>query len=387
MQFSPEEATRVDLAARVKKLEQLMIQQDIDGVLYGTGANYQYFSGLVPHWTREHEPGEPACLFALARGKAPLVLAGADCPAGGCGSTPWEQVGVSSKEALPGLLRGYLGGRRIGTGRAAGPYLGALAEAVAPGVEIVDAEGLGESLRVIKDAEEIARLRRVVAMTDRVMEMVVGKVRPGISQDGLSDLIRETGLGLGARDVSFKPAGLYVKSGSAATADPFTYPRDKGLVAGTSVAFDFGFVLDGYCSDFGRSFYSGPAPRHIAGAYRALQEAQSELIRQMRPGALRLNELFGVIENTLDERGYGDRLRARLPDGTVGHQIGIELHENPWLKSHIDMPLAAGMVMAIEPKVWLPGEYYLRVEDIVVVTEDGAESLTKYDRELFELPV
>ena len=87
----------------------------------------------------------------------------------------------------------------------------------------------------------------------------------------------------------------------------------------------------------------------------------------------------------LDELGYGDRFRARLPCGTLGHQIGVDLHENPWIRPETETLLAPGMVMCIEPKVWSPGQYYLRVEDMVLVTEEGAESLTVFDRNTFEL--
>ncbi len=256
-----------------------------------------------------------------------------------------------------------------------------------PDVEWVDAEWIGEAHRMRKDRDEVRALRRVVALTDQVMGKVVEGIRPGVTQPQLQAMIREAGRDLGAQDVSFPPAALFVKSGMAASEDPFVYPKDKGLVPGTSVAFDFGFVLDGYCSDFGRSFYCGPAPEHIAGAYRALQEAQCELHRLMRPGETNLGDMFGLLEAAVERRGYGERLRARLRDGTLGHQIGVDLHENPWIRPTTDVVLQPGMVMAIEPKLWLPGEYYLRVEDIVLVTETGAESLTAFDRLMFELPL
>ena len=224
-------------------------------------------------------------------------------------------------------------------------------------------------------------------MTGPVMEKVVTSIRPGVTQIELQELVREAGILLGAHDVSFSPAALFVKSGTQPTENPFVYPKEEGLLPGTSIAFDFGFIKDGYCSDFGRSFYSGPAPKHIVDAYRALQESHCEVISQMAPGKFKLNQLFGLMETAIDRRGYGDRLRARLKDGTLGHQIGVDLHENPWIRPHSDVWLEAGMVMALEPKVWFPGEYYLRVEDIVLITETGAEYLTEFDRELFELPI
>jgi Xaa-Pro aminopeptidase len=379
----------MNYSSRLDKLRQSVASGKLDGLIYGIGANLRYFTGLPLAWRRESEPAEPGCLLLVTQAETPRVildrsLAGhaADLPEG------VEADVYESPTELTGLLaRRLRDGSRIGIGRPAESYLRSLVGAALPGAECVPAEDLGEAQRVIKDADEIAIMRRVVTLTDQVMGRVVDHIRPGITQPALRAMIEEAGLALGAEDVSFPPAGLFVKSGSEPTPDPFVYPQDKGLVPGSSIAFDFGFVLDGYCSDFGRSFYCGPAPRHISGAYRALQEAQCELIGQMGPGRLALGELFGVIEWALDDRGYGDRLRARLPEGNVGHQIGVDLHENPWLRRGSEVMLQPGMVMAIEPKVWLAGEYYLRVEDIVLITESGAESLTQYDRELFELPV
>lgn len=377
----------MDFRARLGRLHTALLETDLDGLVYGIGPSLFYFTGLPVSWTRESEPTEPDCLLVVTRDGGPRVLvseAVAGAARQGAGA---EHDVAASPDELAGLLARCLKGSRIGISRKADAYLRRLVEKALPGAECVDAEDVGAALRVIKDHDEIAILRRVVALTDRVMEQVAGHIRPGITQTQLSALIRKTGLAGGAQDVSFPGVGLFVKSGTEPGPDPFVYPKEKDLVAGTSVAFDFGFVLDGYCSDFGRSFYCGPAPAHISGAYGALQESQCVLISKMGPGRLALGELFGVLEAALDERGYGDRLRARLPEGNLGHQIGVDLHENPWLRRGCDVMLQPGMVMAIEPKVWLPGEYYLRVEDIVLITEQGAESLTRYDRELFELPV
>ncbi len=377
----------MDYAGRLERLNEAMMGRDLDGIVYGVGPNFHYFTGLPVSWQREAEPEEPACLLVMATGNPPRVIMDSACACVSCKPTsPVEMEVAGSPDELNRMLRRLLKGKRVGISRPANHYLRGLVGQAVPGAEIVDAEELGANLRVCKDADEIATLREAVVLTDRVMEEVVDHIRPGITQPQLQARIAETGLALGAQDVSFPSTALYVKSGTKPTEDPFTYPPEKGLVPGTSIAFDFGFVLDGYCSDFGRSFYCGLAPEHISGAYRALQESQCHLISEMKPGQLTLGELFGVIEEALDERGYGDRLRARLPEGNLGHQIGVDLHEDPWLRRGCDVPLKPGMVMAIEPKLWLPGEYYLRVEDIVLITDDGAESLTAFDREMFELP-
>ena len=371
--------------ARLEKLEQAMLSASLDGLVFGLGANFQYFTGSTMAWTREDEPTEPKCLLILSQTAGPQIFV--------IGSYDAEMLGVDvgipvtiaqSRDEMITLLGQVLTGMRIGTSRQAIGYLSKLILRALPDAECVEAENLGEQLRVIKDADELVRLRDAAVLTDRVMGEMVKVLRPGITQLEVQQRIAEAGYRLGAQDISFPPAALFVKSGTTLTEDPFIYPKDEGLVPGTSIAFDFGFVLDGYCSDFGRSFYCGPAPEHIGAAYRALQEAQCHLISQMRPG-MRIGDMPAVVLAKLDELGFGDRFRARVPDGTLGHQIGVDLHENPWLKPPCDAVLKPGMVMCIEPKLWLPGEYYLRVEDMVVVTENGAESLTNFDRNLFAL--
>jgi Xaa-Pro aminopeptidase len=217
------------------------------------------------------------------------------------------------------------------------------------------------------------------------MEKVIGEIEGGTTQKELELVIEMVGRQSGAKDISFPPTGGFVKSGSEPADDPFTIPKDSGLVAGTSIAFDVGFVMHGYCSDWGRSFYWGPVGGDIKNGYSALQRAVVETVDNMHEGNMRVCDVFPRIESILDEEGYGDYLRARLPDGTVGHQIGIEVHEPPWLKPSNKHELKEGMVMCLEPKLWRAGEYYLRVEDMILVHKDRAEFLTNYDREYFQL--
>jgi Xaa-Pro aminopeptidase len=153
----------------------------------------------------------------------------------------------------------------------------------------------------------------------------------------------------------------------------------------TAIAFDIGFVLDGYCSDWGRSVYYGDPAEHIEKAYPALMTAVVETIDAMGGEVQRVNQIFDHIELVCEREGYKDKLLERLPNRMVGHQIGIEVHEDPWLKPDQDQELVDGMLFCIEPKLWHKGEYYLRVEDMILIKNGKAESLTKFDRELFQL--
>jgi len=238
---------------------------------------------------------------------------------------------------------------------------------------------------MIKSDDEIELLRRVAKLTDDVFSAVIPRIREGVTQPDLEAGIRLEALRRGAQDVSFPPAVIFTKTGSEPSPQAFTYPRQQGLTPGTSIAFDIGFVMDGYCSDFGRSLYFGAAPDHIRGAYKALQQAVVDTVGTMRAGAMRICDLYPAIERTLDGLGYGDYLRARLTDKVLGHCIGRCVHEEPWINPACELPLQAGMVMALEPKLWHSGQYYLRVEDMVLIGQDSSEFLTTADRTIFEL--
>lgn len=242
-----------------------------------------------------------------------------------------------------------------------------------------------DDLRMIKDVEEIDRLRKSATLTDQVMEKVVPKIERGVTQNELELEVELEGRRLGASDVSFPPTAAFVKSGSEVSPSPFAYPREKGLVQGTSVAFDIGLVVDGYCSDFGRSFYFGPANAEVKKGYEALQQSVIETVDEIRDGGTRACEVFPALEKVLDRLGYGDYLRARLSTKNVGHNIGVEVHEPPWLSPEYEDVLRKNMVVALEPKLWHAGEYYLRVEDIVLIGPKKTEFLTNFDRNLFQL--
>jgi Xaa-Pro aminopeptidase len=247
------------------------------------------------------------------------------------------------------------------------------------------AEHLMDGARMIKDSGEVERLRKVAKLTDEAVEAIIPRIKKGVTQRELRLELEYEGRKRGASDVSFPPWVGYVKSGSEVGANLVTCPVDEGLRPNTSIAFDNGFVLDGYCSDFGRSFYFGPASTEVKKGYEGLQQSVVETVDRMREGSMRVCDIFPAIEKTLDKLGYGDYLRARLPLKSVGHNIGVEVHEPPWLEPKYNEVLKSNMVMAIEPKLWHSGEYYLRVEDIVLVGKGKTEFLTNFDRKLFQL--
>jgi len=375
---------------RLIGLQERMMELGLDLVVYGSCQNFQYLTGLLTEWRRGRDFGSGVNNIFIPRERDPiLTLAEA---ASEHASQTWigdvrilekgRSYGELVEEVVSDLA---LKGGRIGLGdHVWGSTTVEVVRAVKD-AEFHSAEALMDHLRMIKDAGEIQRLRRVAELTDKAMEAVIPKIKEGITQGELALEVEVQGRRLGASDISFPPTAGFVKSGSEISSNPFTYPKEKGLVPGTSIAFDIGFVKDGYCSDFGRSFYFGPAGPEVEKGYEALHQGILETVDKMYDGSMLVCDLFPALEETLDMLGYGDYLRARLTTGNLGHQIGVEVHEPPWLSPDYEEPLHTGMVMALEPKIWHAGEYYLRVEDIVMVGPRKTAFLTNFDRELFQL--
>ena len=379
----------MDFQRRVSGLQEEMAQRGVELAAYGPSPDFQYLTGLALDWRAEADASGPAANVFVPRAGAPVLVL-AEPSADLTGQTWIRDVRVHEEGAdLGALIQGVLRelgakGGSIALGGRVSPCVTERLRSAAD-AEPREAKGLMDRLRMIKDPEEIERLRSVARLTDRVLEAVVPRIREGVTQPELEAEVELRGRQLGAAGVSFPPAVIFTKSGSEPAPEPFVYPRDKGLVPGTSIAFDIGFVKDGYCSDFGRSLYFGEAREHIREGYAALQQSLLETVDKMHDSSMRMRDLFPALERTLDRLGYGDTLRARLPDGVLGHCIGVDVHENPWINPHCDQALRANMVMALEPKLWHSGEYYLRVEDMVLVGENRSEILTHFSRETFQV--
>ncbi len=385
----------MDAQRRMSGLQEIMRQRDIGLAIYGPSPNHQYLTGMRVDWRLAPDLRPLGDLLLVPQEGSPvLIVSGhdsiADCP---IATVHTFDPGVG----YAGMLESIVGGLSVDVRKLAlGAYLPtpAVTAAIAAtrNPELCDASRLMDPLRVVKEPEEVELLRQAAQLTDDVMLKVVRDIREGVSQLDLMIEIEAEARRRGASDISFGAFVGFVESGSstaflASHPNQVTdYPVDRGLVTNTAITFDVGFVLNGYCSDWGRSVYWGTPPDHVQQAHAALRKSVVETVAEMREGVVRACDVYPAIERRLDAYGFGDRLRARLGDSQIiGHQIGSEVHENPWLKPASEEPLQVGMVMCIEPKLWLPGEYYLRLEEMVHISETGAEFLTNFDREMFEL--
>lgn len=380
----------IDYRRRLRSLQEKMEQKNLDLLVIGAGPDFQYITGAGLDWRRFRDLNYPAdAVFVPIEGE-PILLVGMGSKSKAEDSWIKDIRGLGMFEDFHPAVKGIVNDivdkpARVAIGEYTWATMVLSVAKCCKGAKFSSAEGMMDKLRSIKSQDEISRLRKVARLTDEVMGDVIEELNEGDTMRETTLKIEAMGRRRMASDISFPTTAGFCKSNSPATEDVFNYGRDQGLEAKTSIAFDVGFVLDGYCSDWGRSLYYGEPEDHILNAYPALMTAVLETIDTIGEEVHRVNEIFPHIEKVCDREDYGEYLRNRHPNGVVGHQIGVEVHESPWLKPSNDDYLEDGMVFCMEPKLWHKGEYYLRVEDMVLVKNGKAESLTEYDRDRFQL--
>jgi Xaa-Pro aminopeptidase len=235
--------------------------------------------------------------------------------------------------------------------------------------------GAVEVLRVVKDAEEIERIRLAGALASRVVAEVIRLLRPGVREREIAAEIDHRMRRGGASAPSFE---TIVASGPR-SALPHARPTDKPLARNELVVLDLGAILRAYSSDLTRTVYLGRAPKEIRRWYGAVVQAQAAARNAIRAG---------VTGGEVDAAARKTLRRARLGRYFVhstGHGLGLEVHEGPRLARGQKNILPAGSVVTVEPGVYVPGRGGIRVEDDVLVLEKGAELLTSATRELIEV--
>lgn len=226
--------------------------------------------------------------------------------------------------------------------------------------------------RGVKDAEEQEKMRVSSHINDLAMAEFKKLIHEGVTEKEAADQMLKIYLDLGADGFSFEPLVAF----GANAADPHHSPDNTVVKPGDAVLFDVGCIKDGYCSDMTRTFYFrevGDTHRHI---YDTVRSANETAIAKIRPG-VPLCELDDTARNLITEQGYGPNFNHRL-----GHFIGLAEHEYGDVSSANKREAQPGMIFSIEPGIYLTGDTGVRVEDLVLVTEDGCEVLNHYPKEL-----
>lgn len=361
----------MDYSSRLKALVERMRERSLDLVLLFDRDNVRYFTGfrlnrvvnsiLAVSWD-----GIPTYIVA----RLDVERAKRVC---------WIEHVVSFLEDTPNylavltpLFRSTI--RRIGVEKDSLTLYQAeyLRELAGVGLELVDVREITAELRVIKSEEEIACIRQAVAIADRVMEQTLKEVRPGVTEAELVGKVEYFIRQAGAEGCPFEP---FMMSGENAWL-PQRLASCKPLQDGELVLLDMGAIYEGYCSDITRTFAVGEVSEEQRRIFQTAWKAQQAALEVIRP-EVPVSEVDRAARQVIEAEGLG----AYFPHLT-GHGVGVSTHEAPILGREVDTLLRPGMVITVEPGVYLPGVGAARVEDMVLVTSMGYELLSNAPRDL-----
>ena len=226
--------------------------------------------------------------------------------------------------------------------------------------------GLVEGLRLVKDAGEVALMRRAAAVADEALAHVLSQGIVGRTEREVAFALHGAMLDRGADDLSFPT----IVAAGPRGARPHAVPGTERIPTDTLVVIDMGAVVEGYCSDMTRTVATGPLPADLERIYTVCLEAQEAALAAARPGSSGA-DLDAVARDHIAAAGFGDHFGHGL-----GHGVGLEIHEGPGVRPTATDALRAGMAITIEPGIYIEGAGGVRIEDLVILTDDGCDIIS-----------
>ncbi|MBN1138160.1 MAG: aminopeptidase P family protein [Anaerolineae bacterium] len=344
---------------RLTKLRQILAEREVDALLVSQPENRRYLTGFTGS----------AGLLLVTASRAVLATDFRYYEQVGREAPGWELARITDnfQKLLPGLLADA-GVRRLGfeSQHVTVDQLATWTQAT-DGVDWAPLKDTVESVRMVKDEAEIEAIRRSVALTDEALAHALEVIRPGMTELQVAWLIESYMRTHGASKVAFD---LIVAAGPNG-ALPHAHPSDRAIQAGEPIVFDLGCVVDGYCSDLTRTVCLGqPSDKYLA-VYDIVLRAQQSAEAAIRPGMTGV-EADAVARDLIAAAGYGDKFGHGL-----GHGVGLAVHEKPGAGRLSTDTLQAGMSLTVEPGIYLPGEFGVRIEDLVIIRDGGVEILSR----------
>lgn len=241
--------------------------------------------------------------------------------------------------------------------------------------ELVPATELLLQLRMVKSEEELEAMIGAQRIAERALEEILKEIRPGVTEKEIAARLQYLMLHYGASDMSFDPIVVSGPNGSL----PHGVPTEKKIQSGEFVTMDFGCIYRGYCSDMTRTVAVGSVTEEMRNVYETVLSAQLAGIEAAQAGVTG-KEVDGAARAVIAEAGYGAYFGH-----SFGHGVGVEIHESPNASPMNEKPLPKGAVISAEPGIYLPGKLGVRIEDVIVLTEDGCRNITKAPKELLVL--
>jgi Xaa-Pro aminopeptidase len=365
----------VSHANRLERLRSALASQNLDGLLVSQPESRYYLSGYTGH---DLPPRDSAGYLLITQNEAVLLTDPRTTEQAQQESPEFEVVTYAAGNLGPATLCATvskLGIKVLGFESLHLPHAiwSEVSDGLPWGVELHPTTDLLDDLRVIKDSEELAHLQQAVDVLDRCLAHVLQQLTPGLTEREVARMV-ELYLIEHADGPSFPSI---VASGPNASV-PHAVPSDRRIQEGELVKIDIGALANGYCSDMTRTVCLGnPSDPRANEIYAIVLEAQLEAEKNIRPG-MTGREADALSRSVITRAGYADAFLHSL-----GHGIGLEVHERPWLSaSRGDEPLQPGMVFSVEPGIYLPGWGGVRIEDLVVLESTGARVLCHSPKDL-----
>jgi Xaa-Pro aminopeptidase len=356
-------------AHRLAALRDLLDELRLDAILVSRNANKRYFSGFR---LGDAESAGFSGTLLVTRERTLLLADSRYTEQAEHEAPDWELVETAGDFGTEmASLLGRLGIASLGMEAQVVSHAdwAALAEA-APGVELHAIDDELVPLRIRKTSEEIEAIGRACALTDACFAHLVEYVRPGMTEQQVAWELEAYFRANGAEGLAFEPLVL----AGARAAMPHGRPSDATIEPGNVLLIDFGCQVDGYRSDMTRTLFIGEVSDDIRRYHDAVREAQAIAMDAIRPG-INGAELDGMARERIE------RERVEPYGHGLGHGIGMETHERPWVSRRRPAELETGMVFSVEPGIYLPGVTGIRIEDIVALTDERAVPLTSSPRE------
>jgi len=239
-------------------------------------------------------------------------------------------------------------------------------------------QGLGDDiskLRVVKDAGEVDKIVSAQRIAEKALTEVLNDIKPGVPEKEIAARLTYLMLHYGAENMSFDPIVVSGQNSSK----PHGVPSEKPIDDGDFVTMDFGCIFEGYCSDMTRTVAVGHASDEMRNVYNTVLSAQLAGIKKCKAGVTG-QEVDAAARDVITQAGYGHAFGHGF-----GHGVGLEIHEAPTASQRGTEPLEAGCIVTAEPGIYLAGKFGVRIEDMLYVTADGCENLTKAPKELLIL--
>ena len=362
---------------RATKLSALAKKLGFDWVAIVPGANLVYFTGLHMHLSER-----PVVAFFPADPDRQPVMIVPFFEVGkamkGKPKLDWQTFsytdGQDYQEAFDAAARAMgLAGATVGVEPRGMRFLELdLLSRAAPTARITSAHDVIAALRLIKDESEIAATRKAIHLTESALARTLEEVRPGMSEREVAAALTINALKLGSEGVAFEPL---VQVGLSA-AFPHGGAGDRVIANGDVLLIDFGYVMSDYPADLTRTVFVGEPSAEMRKIYATVQAANAAGRAACKPG-VQCQDVDRATRKVIDDAGYGKYFTHR-----TGHGLGLEGHEPPYIVEGDTTVLKPGMLFTIEPGIYIEGMGGVRIEDNLVITETGVESLTTFTRDL-----